>query len=157
ASLPLLPPHTRVARYIVQAPVGQGGMGIVYEAYDPELHRRVALKLLRADGREDSTRRDRLLREARSMAKLAHPHVVAVHDVGVYEGRVFLAMEYVAGSTLRSWIAQKKRSRREILAVLLEAGEGLAAAHRVGLVHRDFKPDNVLVGEDGRARVTDFG
>jgi tetratricopeptide (TPR) repeat protein len=126
-------------------------MGVVYAAYDPQLHRRVALKLLR--GASD----ERLLREARLMAKLAHPNVATVHDVGVFEDRVFLAMEFVEGGTLRTWGMQAGRPLREILDVVLQAAEGLAAAHRAGLVHRDLKPDNVLVGADGRVRITDFG
>jgi len=153
-----LSPRSSVGRYLVLSPVGEGGMGIVYAAYDPELHRRVALKLMRPPRGGQASPGDsvRLMREARLMAKLAHPNVVAVHDVGLFEDQVFLAMEFVEGCTLRAWAAER-RSLAEIIEVVLQAGEGLAAAHRAGLVHRDFKPDNVLVGRDGRVRVTDFG
>jgi tetratricopeptide (TPR) repeat protein/predicted Ser/Thr protein kinase len=142
-------------RYLVLESLGAGGMGVVYAAFDPELDRRIALKLVRADVHGATA--ERLLREAQAMAKLAHPNVVTVHDVGVADGQVFLAMEMIHGVTLGQWITQAPRTWRELLAVFIPAGRGLAAAHRAGLVHRDFKPDNVLVGEDGRVVVTDFG
>jgi tetratricopeptide (TPR) repeat protein len=136
--------------------IGAGGMGVVYEARDPELHRRVAVKLLHGGLRGDAaTVRAHLLREARAMAQLAHPNVVMVHDVGQVGDRVFLAMELVEGSTLREWLATRP-SAEAIIDVFVQAGAGLVAAHKIGLVHRDFKPDNVLIA-DGRARVTDFG
>jgi tetratricopeptide (TPR) repeat protein/predicted Ser/Thr protein kinase len=130
-------------------------MGVVYAAYDPELDRKIAIKLLRPSAASASDR-TRLLREAQAMARLQHPNVIAVHDVGTFEDQVFVAMEYVEGETLTAWLAQP-RSWRESLAALREAGRGLAAAHAAGIVHRDFKPDNVLVGKDGRMRVLDFG
>jgi tetratricopeptide (TPR) repeat protein/predicted Ser/Thr protein kinase len=139
-------------RYQILGVVGAGGMGVVYAAYDPQLDRRVALKLVR-DGAD--THRQRLLREARAIARVAHPNVVAVHEAATVGDRVFIAMEFVDGMTLSAW--RPRRTPRERLDVLLQAGRGLAAAHRAGLVHRDFKPDNVLVGKDGRVRVTDFG
>ncbi len=144
-------------RYVVLDVIGRGGMGTVFSAWDPELDRRIALKLLRDDRSLRDEDRRRLQREAQAMAKLAHPNVVAVHDVGTLDGEVFIAMEFVEGATLRQWQRERARPWREILCTYLMAGEGLAAAHRVGLVHRDFKPDNVLVGHDGRARVADFG
>ncbi len=156
----VLPAGTRLARYVVLETIGAGAMGVVYAAYDPELHRRVALKLLRPDPSSDplsSPARGRLLREAQALARLAHPNVVTVHDVGTLDGEVFLAMEFVEGGTLRDWLRAAPRGWREVLALLRQAGEGLAAAHDAGLVHRDFKPDNVLVGAGERARVTDFG
>ncbi|MGH1348647.1 MAG: serine/threonine-protein kinase [Nannocystales bacterium] len=131
-------------------------MGVVFAAYDPELDRRGALKLLR-ERTGDSERNARMVREARATARLAHPNVVVVLDVGEFEGNVFMAMELVVGGTLGQWLAAAERSRDAILDVFLEAGEGLVAAHAAGLVHRDFKPANVLMGEDERARVTDFG
>jgi tetratricopeptide (TPR) repeat protein len=146
---------TRVGRFLVLHPVGAGGMGVVYAAYDPELDRKVALKLLRA-GRERRGEAQRLLREAQAIARLSHPHVVSLFDVGAWGNEVFLAMEFVEGGTLTRWL-KAGRTRREVLQAFVAAGEGLAAAHRAGLVHRDFKPDNVLVGQDGRVRVTDFG
>ncbi|MBZ4415628.1 tetratricopeptide repeat protein [Myxococcus sp. RHSTA-1-4] len=145
-----------LARYVVLERIGRGAMGEVYAAYDPELDRQVALKLLRPGDRHVEELRVRLLREAQALARLAHPNVVTVHDVGVCDDRVFLALELVEGTTLSEWLKQP-RSPEEVLRVFRDAGKGLAAAHAAGLVHRDFKPANVLVGQDGRARVTDFG
>ncbi|MCB9705877.1 MAG: serine/threonine protein kinase [Myxococcales bacterium] len=141
-----------VGRYVLLSELGEGGMGVVWAAYDPELDRRVALKLLRHGG--DS---DRLLREAQALARLAHPNVVAIYDVGVDRGEVWLAMELIAGRTLKEWLAGAGRPWREILRVLLPAGWGVAAAHEAGLIHRDLKPENLMVGDDGRVRVMDFG
>jgi len=149
---------TLVGRYIVLDVLGEGGMGVVYSAYDPELDRKIALKLLQARvGGSSGGDQAWLLREAQAMARLAHPNVISVHDVGTLPGdRIFVAMEFVDGETLRRWLEQR-RSWREVLPVLRAAGFGLAAAHAAGLVHRDFKPDNVLVARDGRVRVMDFG
>ncbi|WP_224193472.1 serine/threonine-protein kinase [Nannocystis pusilla] len=156
----LAPGRSLAERYTVLDFLGQGGMGLVLAAYDARLDRRVALKLLRtrADGSSGREEKARLVREAQSMARLSHPNVVAVYDAGTLEdGSLFIAMEFVEGQTLRRWCAQQPRSWRQVLATYLEAGRGLEAAHAAGLIHRDFKPDNVLVGKDGRARVTDFG
>ncbi len=155
-----LPPGTQVGRYQIRELIGAGGIGFVYAAHDPELHRSVALKVLRSSAMPlgpAGDQRARLLREARAMAQLSHPNVVTVYDAGTYQDRVFLAMELVDGTTLRHWLESEARGLEEILAVFRAAGEGLLAAHRIGLVHRDFKPENVLVGKDGRVRVTDFG
>src|SRR5262249_16347665 len=125
-----------------------------------ELDRKVALKLLRpeaAEHRKDPRAKERLLREAQAMARLSHPNVIAVHDLGTLGEQVFIAMELVDGRTLAQWLKENQRSGREILEVALQAGKGLAAAHSAGLVHRDFKPDNVLVGRDGQVKVLDFG
>jgi hypothetical protein len=144
-----------VGRFVVRHTIGAGGMGVVVAAYDPVLDREIALKLLRTG---DAPAGDaRLLREAQMMARLAHPNVVVVHEAGAADGRVYLAMELVPGGTLRAWLAGAPRTWREICDRFVEAGRGLAAAHDAGLVHRDFKPDNVLIGRDGRAQVTDFG
>jgi serine/threonine protein kinase/tetratricopeptide (TPR) repeat protein len=145
-------------RYVLLSTLGAGGMGVVHAAFDRELDRKVALKFLSpASGEEPARARSRLQREAQALAKLSHPNVVTVYEVGVLDGEVFVAMELVDGVTLREWLARAPRSTKEIVAILLQAGEGLAAAHRAGFIHRDFKPENVLVGNDGRVRVTDFG
>ncbi len=151
-----------IGRHIVVGTLGAGGMGVVYAGYDPELDRKVALKLLHAElggsgslGLESG--RTRLLREAQALARLAHPNVVAIHDVGEHEGNVWLAMEHIEGVTLDQWLKEAPRTTHEVLEVMLAAGRGLAAAHEAGLVHRDFKPANVMVGRDGRTRVMDLG
>lgn len=155
---PVLAEGTRIGRYVITARVGAGGMGEVYVASDPQLDRKVALKLVRADARTDpQVARERMSREAQALARLSHPNVVAVHDVGVHQDQVFIAMDLVEGALLSEWLAAAPRSWREIRRVFLEAGAGLEAAHRVGLVHRDFKPSNVLVTASGRAVVIDFG
>ncbi len=146
-------PGSTVGRYQVRAKIGTGAMGAVFAAWDPELDRTVALKVLHPI----LAHRERIQSEARAMARLAHPHVVAAYDAGTAGDDLFLAMELVAGQSLRAWLKEKPRTTPEIVEVFRQAGSGLAAAHRAGLVHRDFKPENVLVGTDGRARVGDFG
>jgi serine/threonine protein kinase/tetratricopeptide (TPR) repeat protein len=156
-----------VGRYVILERVGAGGMGVVYAAWDPKLDRKVALKLLHSDKQAHG---QRLQREAQAMARLTHPNVITVHDVGDIGGKVFVAMEFVEGQTLGEWARLERsnteaarktdvppRSWSELLEVMLAAGRGLAAAHAQGLVHRDFKPDNVMIGADGRVRVMDFG
>jgi serine/threonine protein kinase len=149
----------RVGRYIVLSTLGVGGMGVVFTAHDPQLGRKVALKLLRsalAVSSQDA--RTRLRREAQAIAQLSHPNVVSIYDVGTTEdGALYIAMEFVEGDTLTAWLRKYPRDWREILDLFRQAARGLLAAHGVGLLHRDFKPDNVLVGGDGRVRVTDFG
>jgi tetratricopeptide (TPR) repeat protein len=148
----------RVGRYELRALLGMGGMGVVYAAHDPELDRDVAIKLLRPDvDTQTQDLRARLLREAQAMARLSHPNVIAVHDVGLHGDQVFIAMELIEGQTLRQWLETQTRSRGDALEVLLQAGRGLAAAHEVGIVHRDFKPDNVMISRKGGVRVLDFG
>ena len=150
-------PGTRIGRFTLSRVLGEGGMGVVYEAYDDRLERRVAIKLLRGSARLDSEASQRMRREAQALARLSHPNVVGVFEVDEYEGRLYLAMEYLEGETLSKWLRSVPRSHDEIIEVLTQAGRGLAAAHEAGLVHRDFKPGNVVVGRDGRTRVLDFG
>jgi len=153
-----VPPLSQVGRYLLLKRLGEGGMGVVYSAYDPDLERKVALKLLRPDVRTDSEEaRARLLREAQAMARVSHPNVIPIFDVGVWGDQVFLAMELVDGGTLSSWMQEAERPWRQVLECFLAAGQGLQAAHEAGLVHRDFKPANVLMSRTGRVYVTDFG
>lgn len=159
AEEPLEPSRgTLIDRFLVLEQLGAGGMGVVYAAHDPELDRKVALKLLlpRA-GSAGYGDQARLMREAQALAKLAHPNVVAVHDVGTRGSRVWIAMEFVAGQTLTAWAKERPRRWTELLAVLADVARGMAAAHEAGLVHRDIKPDNVMIGQDSRVRVMDFG
>ena len=151
-----LGPGVQAGRYLILERIGAGAMGVVYAAEDAELERTVALKILGGERRGRTDRR-RVLAEARAMAQITHENVLPIHDVGLLGDHIYLAVELVRGSDLRSWLAARERSIAEILQVFTAAGRGLAAAHDAGLVHRDFKPDNVLVGEDGRVRVTDFG
>ena len=154
-----VPSHARgsnIGRYVVLNELGRGGMGEVFAAYDPKLDRKVALKLLRAGALSQDEAQTRLLREAQAMARLSHPNVATVHDSELLGDRVFIAMEFIDGESLSQWLRQG-HGWEETLALFLAAGEGLAAAHRAGIIHRDFKPDNVLIGKDGRPRVLDFG
>ena len=148
-----------VGPYVIVGVLGMGGMGAVYRARDTRLGRLVALKVVRPD-RADGSGVDpeaRLLAEAQSVAALRHPHVVEVYDAGVADGQTYVAMEYVEGKTLRAHIGDAGVPLAQRRTWLLEVASALAAAHRVGIVHRDVKPENVLVGNDGRARVLDFG
>ena len=153
----LLERGATVGRYLILGLLGSGAMGVVYMAFDPGLDRKVALKLVRARLPLEAGLQARLQREAKAMARLAHPEVVAIHDVGAVDGQIFIAMEHVDGGTARTWLAAAPRSWREVLSLFVRAGRGLAAAHAAGLVHRDFKLDNLLVSADGRVRVSDFG
>jgi tetratricopeptide (TPR) repeat protein len=149
-----------VGRYVILDCIGSGGMGVVYAAYDPELDRKVAIKLLRSElggAPAGGDARTRLLREAQALARLSHPNVIGIHDVGTLEDRIFIAMEHVDGVTLGDWLRQCSRDWREITAMFAQAARGLGAAHQAGVVHRDFKPHNVMVDGAGRARVLDFG
>ncbi|MEM7160095.1 MAG: protein kinase [Myxococcota bacterium] len=142
-----------IGRYQVLSSLGAGGVGVVYEARDEDLGRSVAIKVLR-DASADNVARFR--REARSMSRVNHPNVATVYEVGETEGQSYIAMELVRGKTLRDWLLTRP-AWTEVLAMVQQAGEGLVAAHAAGLIHRDFKPDNMLVGDDGRVRVVDFG
>jgi tetratricopeptide (TPR) repeat protein len=151
-------PH-RIGRFTILELIGTGGMGVVYAAFDNELDRKVALKLVRTELRDEKPEatRQAMAREAKAMAKIDHPNVITVFEVGTHEDQIYVAMELVGGGDLRAWLKRETRTWRDVLAACVQAGQGLAAAHRANLVHRDFKPDNVLVGADGRVRVTDFG
>ena len=149
------PPEVRLGRYHLLRAIGRGGMGQVFEAWDGQLQRRVALKVLAGvfagDGDEQA------LREARCLARLSHPNVVGVHDVGCADELVFIAMELVDGPDLRRWLCERSRRWTDVLDRLISAAHGLAAVHRAGLVHGDVKPGNVLIGADNRVRIADFG
>ncbi len=155
-------PGTKIGRYTVLEVVGSGGVGVVYAAYDPSLDRKVAVKRLRRSklvGQTEAVnqRRTRLIREAQALARLSHPNVIPVYEVATFDEQIYVTMEFVEGVTLREWIAEQPRGWSEIVGMYVQAGRGLAAAHAADIVHRDFKPDNVRVGSDGRARVLDFG
>jgi serine/threonine protein kinase len=146
-----------IGRYLVLSRLGAGAMGVVLAAYDPELDRKVALKLLKPRGGDRRAAQTRLQREAQALAKLSHANVVGVHDVGLHEHGVFVAMEYVEGQTVGDWLAAGPHPWKVVLEIFLQAGRGLAAAHAAGLVHRDFKPDNIMLDNSGAVRVMDFG
>jgi serine/threonine protein kinase len=146
-----------IGRFEVRGLVGVGGSAVIYSAWDPEQQRPVAIKLLRHDRSFRPDSQARFLREAKSIARLDHPNVVRIYEVGTHEGVVFLALEYVEGRTLREWVDQDHPSVEEIIRRYVDAGRALEAAHAAGVMHRDFKPDNVLLGSDGRVRVLDFG
>ncbi|MBM4776370.1 MAG: serine/threonine protein kinase [Archangiaceae bacterium] len=153
---PVLTVGNTIGRYVVLERVGAGAMGQVFAAWDPQLDRKVALKVLKNAASSDE-HQARLLREAQTLARLSHPNVVTVFDVGRWEGQRFIALEFVDGGSVREWLGAQSRGVNDVVAVFIQAGRGLAAAHQAGVVHRDFKPDNVLVRGDGRAQVTDFG
>jgi predicted Ser/Thr protein kinase len=145
-------PVVTIGRYELLRVLGRGGMGQVFEAWDTQLERRVAIKVLRSEHSDDLA-----LREARCLARVAHPNVVGVHDVGRFESLVFIAMEFVDGADLRAWLCERPRRWMQVLDHLIAVAEGLAAVHRAGLIHGDVKPGNVLIGRDGRVRIADFG
>jgi eukaryotic-like serine/threonine-protein kinase len=148
-------PGRRVGRYQIERVLGVGGMGIVYAAYDPQLQRKVALKLVRPENTTEVAQ-SLMVAEARTLARISHPNVVTVFDAGEHDGEIYLATELVEGMTFRAWQAQP-RTTAEIIAVWLQVARGLAAAHAMQVVHCDVKPSNVLVGDDGRVRIGDFG
>ncbi len=151
-------PQTRISRFVVLRPIAAGATSVVYKAYDPKLDRNVALKILRTEvSADDDQVRGFLLREAQAIARVRHPSVISVYDIGEFEKRIFIAMEYVPSVTLTQWLKNNKPPWPKTLALFKRAAEGLAAAHAAGLVHRDFKPDNVLVDHEGHPKVIDFG
>lgn len=156
---PSLQAGDRLGRFSVLSELGAGGMGRIYEAYDPNLDRRIALKLVHDAG--DEEHRQRLVREAQALARLDHPNVVTVHEVGVHDESLFVAMELLRAGTLKQWIAENPVGSRprldDALSLLIDAAQGLMAVHDAGLVHRDVKPSNILLGENGRAKIADFG
>lgn len=151
------PEPLRVGRFVIIDRLGEGAMGVVYRAFDPELGRPVALKV----SRQRVDRGGRMMREAQALARLTHPNVVTIHEVGTHGNRLFLAMELVQGLPLHRWCAEHRRPGRRwvtrVEGLLEQAARGLQAAHAAGVVHRDLKPSNILVGEDGRLRLVDFG
>jgi tetratricopeptide (TPR) repeat protein/tRNA A-37 threonylcarbamoyl transferase component Bud32 len=146
-----------IGRFTVLDRLGEGAMGVVFAAQDEELDRKIAVKLIRSEASTDSNVRPRMLREAKALARLSDPHVVQIYEIGEHQGQVYIAMELVEGLTLADWLAREQRSWRECVRMFREVGRGLAAAHAAGVIHRDFKPANVLIGNDGRPRVVDFG
>src|SRR6266851_2460111 len=146
----------QIGAYIVQTPLGAGGMGTVYRALDTKLNRPVAVKFLFDDLADPAARR-RFQREAQTASSLNHPHILTVHDAGEFEGRQYLVTEFVDGGTLREWARVERRAWRQIVELLVGVADGLAAAHVAGILHRDIKPDNILVGRNGYAKLADFG
>ena len=150
-------PPVQVGRFTIVRELGRGGMGVAYLALDEELDRKVAVKLVRPHADADVAARHRLLREAQALARLTHPNIVTIYEVGTYRSQLYVAMEFVKGQSVKDWLKSRRRTWHEVLTVFRQAGAGLRAAHVAGLVHRDFKPDNIMIGDDGRVRVLDFG
>jgi serine/threonine protein kinase len=155
AVIPQARPPVQVGRFIVEGRIGAGAMGVIHRARDPELDRPVAIKVTRRSC--DRATRERVRHEARALARAAHPNVVAVHEIGCHEGELYVVMELVDGETLDAWVRRTTPGCASLLDACVQAGRGLAAAHRAGVVHCDFKPENVMIGRDGRVRVADFG
>ena len=147
---------TRLGVYQIEAVLGEGGMGTVYRALDTKLNRPVAIKVL-SDELADASARRRFQREAQMASSLNHPHILTVHDAGEFEGRQYLITEFVDGGTLKDWARAQKRSWREVVELLIGVADGLATAHAAGILHRDVKPQNVLVTKSGYAKLADFG
>jgi serine/threonine protein kinase len=147
----------KIGRYQILERVGRGGMGVLYRGHDPVLDREVAVKVLPADFASDPERLRRFEREARAVASLNHPHILTVHDVGTHDGTPYVVTELLQGRTLREVLEHRAPSLRQALAIAVQAAQGLAAAHRKGVVHRDLKPENLFVTSDGQVKVLDFG
>ena len=146
----------RLGVFVVQAPLGAGGMGVVYRALDTNLNRPVAIKFL-SDELANPAARRRFQREAQTASSLNHPHILTVHDAGEFEGRQYLVTEFVDGGTLRDWTREAKRGWRQTIDLLTGVADGLAAAHQAGILHRDIKPENILITKSGYAKLADFG
>jgi serine/threonine protein kinase len=149
-------PGTQLGAYRIESVIGKGGMGVVYRALDTRLNRPVAVKFL-FDGTADPEARRRFQREAQMASSLNHPHILTVHDAGDFEGHQYLVTEFVDGGTLRDWARAEKHTWREIVGLLAGVADGLATAHAAGILHRDIKPDNILVARNGYAKLSDFG
>ena len=150
-------PETSIAHYRIMEPIGAGGMGAVFKAYDKKLHRVIALKLLPAEYLSQQDRRRRFLQEARAASALNHPHILTVYDVGEENGKPYIAMEYVEGDTLRKKIEARELTIRDTLNIAIQISDGLAKAHEFGIIHRDLKPENLMISRDGYAKILDFG
>ncbi|HEU4510049.1 MAG TPA: serine/threonine-protein kinase, partial [Pyrinomonadaceae bacterium] len=150
-------PVKSIAHYRIVEPIGAGGMGAVYKAYDSKLQRTVALKLLPSEYVSQDDRRRRFFQEARAASALSHPHILTIYEVGEDDGRPYIAMEYVEGETLRQKIKKNRLQLTEVLDIAIQIAAGLARAHELGIIHRDLKPENLMLSRDGYAKILDFG
>src|SRR5687767_9604259 len=150
-------PEETIAHYRIIEPLGAGGMGAVYKAYDKKLHRVIALKLLKPEYLTQQDRRRRFFQEARAASALNHPHILTVYEVGEENGKPYIAMEYVEGATLRQKIEARELKIRQTLDIAIQISDGLAKAHELGIIHRDLKPENLMISRDGYAKILDFG
>src|SRR5512145_3567981 len=150
-------PEETIAHYRIIEPLGAGGMGAVYKAYDKKLHRVIALKLLKPEHLSQQDRRRRFYQEARAASALNHPHILTVYEVGEDEGKPYIAMEYIEGQTLRQKIKSRGLEIKQTLDIAIQIADGLEKAHDVGIIHRDLKPENLMISSDGYAKILDFG
>jgi serine/threonine protein kinase len=148
---------TRLSHYEILSRIGAGGMGEVFLAQDTKLHRSIAIKLLADEFNKDPDRLDRFIREARAASALNHPNILTIYEVGETDGKHYIATEFIDGETLRHYIQQHKLTTRDILEVILQVASALTAAHQAGVIHRDVKPENIMLRPDGIAKVLDFG
>ena len=150
-------PVKTIAHYRIVEPIGAGGMGAVYKAYDNKLQRVVALKLLPPEYVSQEDRRRRFFQEARAASALNHPHILTIYEAGEDDGRPYIAMEYVEGDTIRQKISKNGLQLKEALDIAIQLASGLARAHELGIIHRDLKPENLMLSRDGYAKILDFG
>jgi eukaryotic-like serine/threonine-protein kinase len=153
---PIVKAGFQLGHYRIEGRLGEGGMGVVYRALDRKLNRPVAVKFL-SDDVADTAARRRFQREAQTASSLNHPHILTVYDAGEFEGRQYLVTEFVDGGTLKNWVRAEKRTWRQVVELLVGVADGLATAHQAGILHRDIKPDNILVATNGYAKLADFG